>query len=125
MMSERKTVRELLKELGPEYEEWLANDEDMSEMLLASRMIWGLIVSGKRNEEVCKWAGEVSANLMFALAPEGIHELIGAVKLRRTEGKSPEEIGKELRENSKEIWSAYTDRLSQAVAKLIAESTKT
>jgi hypothetical protein len=120
----KKSLRDLIKGANPEVLQALMEDEEMSEITLAGRMLWALIVTGKQDEELCKWAAEKTIELSIAVAPEQLGVLSEGVKKRLSEGKALDEIAAEMRNNSKEVWAAYTAHFTLFLAEHLINEKK-
>ncbi len=120
----KKSLRELIKNADPEILRILMEDEEMSEITLAGRMLWSLIATGKRDEALCRWAAEKTFELSIEVAPEQLNVLSDAVKQGISQGKSPREIAREMRENSKEVWGAYTEHMTHFLAEHLISKKK-
>lgn len=112
----KKSLRELFSELGPEIREVIGNNEEISEAILASQMVWALIVKGIENKEVCLWAGENTA-LIVTMMPDQYAPLLEEIQLRMKEGQPTDLIAAKMRENSMVVWGDFTEGLVRGLCK--------
>jgi len=114
--SQHKSLQQLLSDLGPEIRQKLNGHEEVSELILASQMVWALIVKGAVNKEVCLWAGESHGSYVPVMS-EGYKPLLEEVRRSKAEGQSVDVVAARIRENSAESWANFTEGLVQGIWK--------
>ncbi len=119
----KKSVAEIFEDLDPELLKKLLQNETISEIPLAGRMLWRLIATGKHNEELCSWAAQIMAQVALSL-PEKDSPIQQEIRKRLAEGGSAENVAAEFEENSTNVWRTYTKALVLAVAQSIQSGEK-